>query len=368
MKIISQDYIQRKNHEIDINAEHIEYTYIPSAKMIFKAFKTVILQIKNTNKSKLNMNIDEIFAMTCHIMFLFKSLLHFFYILLENNQTNQAQYNLNIVYIYNYLDTTHNKLINKYNDFVSIKLSSSSISYSDLLLNASNAVQYISNNELPTHNQKSIITKTNLDIYELDELVNNTFTHTNVENISKPITLEIPYENVNIGFNNFYKLHIYKSLDSDIPLNMLVYVKDIDQVVIKVGNKNNYKFINSKLYRTYDIKNKITNTIYQRDANIKNEVRNNDRSILCNNNIKSQNKKCQNGVNCKYYHDIILGYEDNFHSTRQFSSNPIIYNCINFKDGYYVNENIKKIDWTDAINMYQSNLSCILIACMHSMN
>jgi len=104
------------------------------------------------------------------------------------------------------------------------------------------------------------------------------------------------------------------------------------------------------LYRTYDIKNKI----------------NNDRSILCNNNIKSLNKKCQNGIDCKYYHDIILGYEDNYHKDRQFSYNPIIYNCVSFKDGLQVKENIQKINWIDAINLYQSNLSCILIACIHA--
>ena len=53
--------------------------------------------------------------------------------------------------------------------------------------------------------------------------------------------------------------------------NLLVYVKQIDQVVIKVGNENKYKYINSKLYRTYDVKQKKTN---------------NDRSILCNNKYK----------------------------------------------------------------------------------
>ena len=149
-----------------------------------------------------------------------------------------------------------------------------------------------------------------------------------------------------------YKLHIYETLESDIPLNLLVYVKKIDQIVIKVGSEHNFKFINSKLYRTYDMKNKI----------------NNDRSILCNNNIKELNKKCQNGINCKYYHDIILGYEDNYHIDRQFSYNPIIYNCVSFKDGLHAKENIKKINWYDAINLYQSSLSCILIGCLHAIS
>ena len=131
---------------------------------------------------------------------------------------------------------------------------------------------------------------------------------------------------------------------------MIVYVKEINQIVIKIGNEKKFQYINSKLYKTYNIANKTDN----------------GRSILCNNNIKKLNKKCLNGINCKYYHDIILGYKDNFHNNRQFSCNPIIYNCVNFKDGEYVKENIKKIDWHDAINLYQSNLSCLLIACMHA--
>ena len=59
-------------------------------------------------------------------------------------------------------------------------------------------------------------------------------------------------------------------------------------------------------------------------------------------NIKSLNKKCPNGKDCRYYHDIIIGYEDNSHFNRQFSYNPIIYNCITSKDGFYVKENTKK--------------------------
>jgi len=203
-------------------------------------------------------------------------------------------------------------------------------------------------------NSYIIINNTNLDI--LDISLSNISELLNISSINNKYQDDIfnntKKENINIGFNNIYRLHTYNNIDDKIPFNLLVYIKEIDQVVIKIGNDKKYQFINSKLYKTYNIKNNIDN----------------GKSILCNNNIKKLNKKCQNGNNCKYYHDIILGYPDNAHKVRQFSCNPIIYNCANFKDGTYVKENIKKIDWVDAINLYQSNLSCILIACMHASN
>jgi hypothetical protein len=203
--------------------------------------------------------------------------------------------------------------------------------------------------------------KDNLEIYELidlDNLINSSIISNKSEHLKlyKKDTNFIDYTNINIGFGNFYKLHCYKYLNNNLPFNLLIYVQELDQIIIKVGNNDNFQYINSKLYKVYNTKN---------DYDIINNNTINCKSILCNNNIKSLNKKCYI-ENCKYYHDYILGYKDNYHKDRQFSSNPIVYNCSNFKDGSKIKNNIKNIEWHNAINLYQSSLSNILIGCIHS--
>lgn len=291
----------------------------------------------NTHNMFIGDYINNTFILIFHFLFLFKSLINFFYIHLDNYTNDIKKYHLNLLYITTDLDNTHYNLLKKYND---LNLIHEHITYKKILENNI----YIKPNTYL--NSNIIINNVNLEINSINDIIDS-ITNINDYNYNKA-----PYEYINIGFDNMYKLHIYDDLNCDIPFNLLVYIKSIDQVVIKIGNEYKYKYINSKLYRTYDVINKS----------------NNDRSILCNNNIKELNKKCINGKDCKYYHDIILGYDDNNHQNRQFSYNPIIYNCISFKDGFYVKENIKKINWHDAINLYQSNLSCILIGCMHSMN
>lgn len=199
-------------------------------------------------------------------------------------------------------------------------------------------------------NKKNIC---NLDLYPLDEI------DLSINNIIDPLinynkdSNYIGFKKIHIGFNHYYDLHSYHYLNSNLPLNLLLYIQELDQVIIKVGNNKNYKYINSKLYKVYD------------SQNITYFNENKFNSILCNNNIKELNKKCYTD-NCKYYHDYILGYSDNYHKTRYFSSNPIVFNCPSFKDGSKLKDNIKKIPWYGAINLYQSSLSNILISCIHS--
>lgn len=204
----------------------------------------------------------------------------------------------------------------------------------------------------------------NLELYSLDNLENNFINDD--DSIDPLITYNnnnfLGYKKVNIGFNNYYNLHSYQYLRSDLPLNLLIYVKELDQVIIKLGINNKFKYINSKLYKVY---NTFDNQLDHKTNNINNFYDYRYNSILCNNNIKELNKKCYT-ENCKYYHDYILGYTDNYHKTRYFSSNPIVYNCPTFKDGSQIKENKKKIPWYNAINLYQSSLSNLLIACIHA--
>lgn len=203
----------------------------------------------------------------------------------------------------------------------------------------------------------------NLELYSLDNLQTN-FEY---DNLSDPLQNYnnnnfLGFQKVNIGFNNYYNLHSYQYLRSDLPLNLLIYIKELDQVILKLGINNNFKYINTKLYKVY---NTFDNTIKNETNNINYIYEQKYNSILCNNNIKELNKKCY-ADNCKYYHDYILGYSDNYHKTRYFSSNPVVYNCPSFKDGSKIKENKKKIPWYNAINLYQSSLSNILIACIHA--
>jgi hypothetical protein len=242
------------------------------------------------------------------------------------------------------INNIKNKIYNKNNEILFL--------YNSLSQNKEN------NNEIKFSLLKKIYNKkidynlkNNLDIYQLDTIQLDNLELTNIFENYNIDSNYLGYKKINIGFDNFYNLHSYRYINSNLPFNLLMYIDELDQIIIKIGDTKKYKYINSKLYKvynTYDTENKHN-------------------SILCNNNIKELNKKCYSD-NCKYYHDYILGYTDNYHKNRYFSLNPIVFNCPTFKDGSQVKENIKKINWYDAINLYQSSLSNLLIACIHSTN
>lgn len=252
-------------------------------------------------------------------------------------------------YLYTKIDNISTSLKNKNNEILILY---NEISKKEIKNN--NYIQFLLYKK-KNFNHKKI--SSNLDIYTLDNLdllIDNQNIIDPLINYNKDNNF-LGYQKINIGFNNFYNLHSYQYLKSNLPLNLLIYVQELDQVIIKIGNANNYKYINSKLYKVY-------NTFDTHNTNYFNENKFN--SILCNNNIKKLNKKCYS-ENCKYYHDYILGYSDNYHKIRYFSSNPIVYNCPSFKDGSKIKEN-KKILWHNAINLYQSSLSNILLGCIHA--
>jgi hypothetical protein len=254
----------------------------------------------------------------------------------------------------------------------------------DYLLNKINNIEKILNNKnteildlYNTLSQKEVITinsipllkkinynttkkiQINLDIYPIDNLELSLIDDNNfidpLLNYNKNSNY-LGFKNISIGFNNHYNLHCYQYLKPNLPLNLLLYVQEVDQVIIKIGNNKQYKYVNSKLYKVYNTYDSTSLTYFNE---------NKFNSILCNNNIKELNKKCYSD-NCKYYHDYILGYADNIHKTRYYSSNPIVYNCPSFKDGSKIKENVKKIPWYNAINLYQSSLSNLLLGCIHS--
>ena len=83
-------------------------------------------------------------------------------------------------------------------------------------------------------------------------------------------------ELINIGFDNYYYLHCVNEINDinkdKIPFNLLIYDKSIDQIVMKVGGLNKYKWINSKLSKVYNFSK----------SNV-----DNSRSIICNNNLRN---------------------------------------------------------------------------------
>lgn len=272
----------------------------------------------------------------------------------------------NINYIYNNYTIIQLNKINKKINTLEIQILNE---YNKLSIDNNYKNIYI--NLIKKNKKKQILkdyTKNNLELYDLNnlELILTENNLNNSDNLFNPEIINYKNNNyngiqkINIGYNNYYYLHSFKYLNNELPINLLMYIQEIDQIVIKVGYDGKYKYINSRLYSVYN-NYQFGNTHY-RENNLDKY-----KSIICNNNIKELNKKCYN-TNCKYYHDYIIGYSDNSDNYRVFSSNPIVYNCLNFKDGSAVSTNIKKIKWYDAINVYQSSLSNILIACVHSQN
>lgn len=201
-----------------------------------------------------------------------------------------------------------------------------------------------------------IIDNTIIDNF-IDQLVvkdKNKEAKTNKDHIQYFNLNNLSLEKIDIGFNNIYQIHTISNINeeniSKIPFDLLIYDKSIKQIIIKVGDSNNFKLINSRLYHVYN----------QSRTSV-----DNSRSILCNNNLKSKNLICSKD-NCRYYHDPYLGYKFNYHSDRQFSNNPVVYDCSNFKSGEFVKKNTQTVQWHEAINMYQASLSNLLIACIHS--
>lgn len=264
---------------------------------------------------------------------------------LNNYIIHKKQYLNKIQDIENSLHNLNSNIIKSYND-ISIK------SKEKIEFNLIKNVEYnkeINNIEFTNQNSND---NSNLELYNLYD-IDNLLTINNNSDYYKFYKNDdnfIDYKYINIGYGNYYKLNCYKYLKENLPFNILIYIQELDQIVIKIGDGDHYKYINSKLYKVY---------------NPKNEKNINNKSIICNNNIKELNKKCYI-ENCKYYHDYIIGYKDNYHKDRQFSSNPIVFNCSDFKDGSKIKENLKKIEWYDAINLYQSSLSTLLIGCIHS--
>ena len=288
------------------------------------------LNIYSIQKNEEFINLTFIFIF--NIIILLKKLINILEITIKKHNLYKNQYTEKIDKLILDINIYDNDILNLYNNFNKNKKIEINNNYTKLNFN------------INENNVK------NLNLSNINDLIDN-IENCNISLIEFNKNNYIKYDYVDLGFNNFYKLHIFNKLDETIPFNLLVYIIELDQIVIKVGDEKKYRFINSKLYKTYDIK-------------INND---NSRSILCNNNIKELNKKCNN-YNCSYYHDYILGYKENCHLDRQFSNNPIVFNSHDFKDGSKIKENAKNVEWYNAINLYQFNLSCLLLGCIHSLN
>jgi len=302
--------------------------------IIFNFFYSSLNNINIYNIYKNEEIINIIFIFLLNVLYLIKKLLIQLEEFIIKHQLYKKKYNEKIENILNDIDINNQQISKIYNEFT------------NNLESKNNKNIHINNNINLNYDKNKTI---NLNLISINELL-ETIDNSNISMLEFDKNNYVKYDYVDLGFNNLYKLHIFKNINENIPFNLLVYIIEIDQIVIKVGDNKKYRFINSKIYKTYDIK-------------LNND---NSRSILCNNNIKELNKKCNN-YNCSYYHDYILGYQDNYHLDRQFSNNPIVFNCSNFKDGSKINENAKNIDWYNAINLYQFNLSCILLGCIHSL-
>lgn len=311
---------------------------------IFSFFNILLYNLDTTNNFNYIDNILTYILLFCiNNLYLLNKLQKLINNQLHSYIINKKQYLNKIQDIEKSLHNLNSNIIKSYNN-ISIK------SIEKIELHLIKNIEYNTKYEnIEFNNQNN---KSNLELYNLHD-IDNLLTKNNSEyyKFYKNDDNFIDYKYINIGYGNYYKLNCYKYLKDTLPFNLLMYIQELDQIVIKIGDDEHYRYINSKLYKVY---------------NSKNEKTINNKSIICNNNIRELSKKCYID-NCKYYHDYIIGYKDNYHKDRQFSSNPIVFNCNDFKDGSKIKENLKKIEWYDAINLYQSSLSTLLIGCVHSL-
>ncbi len=176
-------------------------------------------------------------------------------------------------------------------------------------------------------------------------------------------------KSVDLGYGNMYDLLYYDNLRDvpSFPLNTLVFCGEIGQVLIKLGSATKYSLVNSRLSKVC-IPPALAPGVNASPA--ANATRHRPpssvyRSVICNNNIRKKKKKCVNPT-CNYYHDPILGYMDNMHSTRQYPPNPQVPRCPTFRSGEDAQVNTSQTQWHDAITLYQSSLHNLLIAAVHS--
>lgn len=178
-------------------------------------------------------------------------------------------------------------------------------------------------------------------------------------------------ESNDIGFDNHYTTYSISSIDErnikEVPFDMFIYDKSINQVVMKIGDTDSYALVNTKLCKVYPPNRQAVD---------------NSRSIICNNNIQNkywlplckevERKNRCDLKSCRYYHDPFLGDKESCHMDRQFSNNPIVFSSNknspihNYKSGELVKENVKKTKWHEAVTLYQSSLANLLIACVHA--
>jgi len=254
-----------------------------------------------------------------------------------------------------------NKKYTKYKNTIINKFDTLLINIDKLNINIDNSnfiienetitnINTINNNyEYKIFNTLFLNNNNNLDIIDNNDILKNFLNNNIINNDYEQIT--IPKKQlVNIGFENYYELPVYSYLSINIPLNIIVFIDEIKSVVIKVGNSKKFKYINATIGR-------VPENVAEK---------NNQRSIICNNNLVKYNKKCISGKNCTYYHDPIIGFADIAHYERQYSHNPLIYNCSNFKDGKYIKENVKKINWEEGLNLYQTSFAWMLLGLVHS--
>jgi hypothetical protein len=313
---------------------------------LFIKYQVCIENIKNLNKSinEININnelinnieINEYEGLINNILYLYKNIL--------DNTTSSIKSikKQNKKFIKN-----KNKLIEKIDNLLVDINNVSTIIDNKLFIIPNKTItdidNYYNHNQYKLFDNSFINDENNLELIDYNIFIN--------EKIHQYDTLILPKRQyIDLGFENLYELPVYKYLSSNIPLNIVVYIEELKSVIIKIGNEKKYKYINSSIGR-------ISN----------NNENDNKRSIICNNNLVKYNKKCINGKDCSYYHDPIIGFADIAHTDRQFSHNPLIYNCPNFKDGKYIKENVKKVNWEEGLNLYQTSFSCILMAMVHSL-
>jgi hypothetical protein len=174
--------------------------------------------------------------------------------------------------------------------------------------------------------------KTNL---QFDQNIRNYYNLVK-DNIRKP---------VDIGGNNFITLLNVNDINDIIDDFTFYYVKNINEVVVRVTNNhsNKHLYFNFKLEKIHLNEHKHKTVELTRLDNCR------------------YGSICNNGNNCKFYHNPIE-FKDKYHKTRNFYPNFSIKNCPNFGDIDLVKN--QSMDWIDLQNTIQrAGFTMLAAAC-----
>ena len=176
--------------------------------IIFNFFYSTLTNINLYNINKNEEFINFTFVFIFNIIILLKKLINTLENSINKIDIYKDKYKNKIIDILDEINDLDNNILKLYNNY--INKNSIKSTKNDLY-----------NNKLLLYNEHTI---SNLDTESIDNLLNNN----NINNKQNLIILDnenyIDYDYIDIGFNNLYKLHIFKKFFIKLKMHKLIYI------------------------------------------------------------------------------------------------------------------------------------------------